>query len=420
MKMKQISIDTFETVPFVIGSRRKLNDRKIIERIVVVCAVPPSVLLTVLAVSGKLPLMTVVICYLGLALLLWSIFRRPLLRWLQAVALLVSTLNLILITPELFLRAIDFQYVSSVSFGGLRPERRHLFEPDKDLMWKYPTEQPGINSFGFRGDEIQVPKPKGVRRVLFIGDSCTDQDFAGYVEQILNMQIGGDSLKFECIIMAVPGYSSYHGRVIAEKYAGLTEADIAFVYFGWNDHWLAFGGTDAEVAENEPSLFIHSIYNHSRLMQLAAMVSQMSPSLSPSVIEQVRVPSGQFKDNLRDISSTLSGKGMRVVFITAPSNHVRAGVPPYLIEKRLAPDETSVLARHREYCNIVRRVATETASGLLDLEARMNAMSTDGHFMSDGIHFSETGLKLVAAMIYIYLLQVEGPAWIYKSEALSR
>ncbi|UCE24718.1 MAG: hypothetical protein JSU74_01320 [Candidatus Zixiibacteriota bacterium] len=418
--MKQISIDTFQTIPPAVCSRRKLNDRKIIERIVVVCTVPPSGLLVVLAVSGKLPLTTVAICYLGLALLPWSIFRNPLLRWLQAAALLVSTLNLIFISPELFLRAIDFQHVSSVSFGNLPPESRHLFDPDEDLMWKYPSDQPGINSMGFRGGEVRVPKPKGVRRVLFIGDSCTDQDFAGYVEKLLNRQVGGDNLRFECILMAVPGYSSYQGKIIAEKYAGLTEADIAFVYFGWNDHWLAYGGTDAEVAENGPAAVIRTIYDHSRLMQLAVRISQFCAGSSESAVQQVRVPRRQFRDNLREISATLSGEGMRVVFVTAPSNHERAGVPPYLIEKRLAPDGTFVLTKHREYCSIVRSVASETASGLLDIEAKMNRMSDYGLFMSDGIHFTDTGLRMVAAMIYVYLLQVEGSGWIYGSEPLIR
>ncbi|UCG62137.1 MAG: hypothetical protein JSV52_02295 [Candidatus Zixiibacteriota bacterium] len=403
--MKQISVDIFGPVAVTSRSHRKYDDRKMLQRIVVACAALPLTLLIILAVSGKVSLTVAGIYNLVLFLLLWSIVRFPLQRWLQGVALFLSAVNLMVVSPELFLRTIDFEYVSGVSFGGLRPERRSFFEPDDELMWKHRRGQPGINSFGFRGREVQVPKPKGVRRILFIGDSCTDQDFAGYVEQLLNRLAGGDSLRFECIIMAVPGYSSFQGIVIAQKYAELVRADIAFVYFGWNDHWLAYGGTDDEFAGERFDSIIRHIYNHSRLLQLGVRVSPDSPGGSESIIEQVRVPAPQFRDNLKSISSILTGAGTRVVFITAPSNHEQAGVPRYLVEQRLAPNEAFVLSRHRQYCDIVRDVAMETASGLLDLQKEMAVRPNYGLFMTDGIHFTDTGLKAVAALVYVYLLE---------------
>jgi len=401
--MKQSSTYILGIIPFRSRHATAAPERTTIRRIVVITSALPSVLCVLLAASGKISSLFAVGYVLGLfALWLTLYFWTP--RWLTGLALLISTVNLIVISPELLLRAVDFQYTSKVSYGGLRPDRQMLFEPDRDLMWKFPTDQPGVNSLGFRDTEVRIPKPPGVRRILFLGDSCTDQDFAGYVEQLLNDHSAGDSLHYECVVMAVPGYSSYQGRIVAEKYGRMIQADVAFVYFGWNDHWLAYGGTDAEMGKSRMASLLRDVSCHSRLTQLAIKVSSMITDNSQGIVEQVRVPISEFRENLRAIDSVFSASGTRVIFVTAPSGHYRSGVPTYLIEQRFAPSEAFVLSKHREYCSIVRTVSARTFGGLLDLEKEFKALYNPDLFMNDGIHFTDSGLRVVAAMIYAFML----------------
>jgi len=401
--MKQLSTHTLSVISGATPQGTAVQERRIIRKIVVIGSVLPVILCVLLAASGKISSLSAV-GYIAVLFALWLALNFRNHRWLTGLALLISTINLIVISPELILRTIDFEYASSVSYGGLRPDRRILFEPDRDLMWRFPADQPGINSFGFRGDEVRVPKPPGVRRLLFLGDSCTDQDFAGYVEQLLTNHSAGDSLRYESIVMAVPGYSSHQGRIIAEKYGDMVRADVAFVFFGWNDHWLAYGGTDAQLGKSRVASFLRDMSYHSRLMQLALKVSSMITDNSQDIVEQVRVPASEFHDNLRTIDSILFASGTKVIFVTAPSGHNLSGVPSYLIEQRLAPGEAFVLSKHREYCDIVRSVSRQTFSGLLDLEAQFSTLANPDLFTDDGIHFTDAGLKTVAAIMYAYLL----------------
>jgi len=160
--------------------------------------------------------------------------------WLLAVA----ALNLVLVVPELALRLADFRFESGIQFGYPRPERMLAFEPDPDLFWRLPPSDPEVNSLGFKGDEIAVPKPDGTFRILFLGDSCT---FQGYPQRVADLlaQRPDPRLRVEAVNLGVPGYSSHQGRIVAELYGEVFEPDLVFAAFGWNDHWLAYGAPDA-------------------------------------------------------------------------------------------------------------------------------------------------------------------------------
>jgi hypothetical protein len=83
---------------------------------------------------------------------------------------------------------------------------------------------------------------------------------------------------------------------------------------------------------------------------------------------QVRVPKEQFLRNLEIIDSIFSDNNVPVVLITAPSAFAQAGVPNYLIEQQLAPNNEFVISEHREYCEIVRQTASRKNTDLLDLD----------------------------------------------------
>lgn len=322
------------------------------------------------------------------------------------ITLCLFLVALLIGASEIILRIVDFRHESHVSFGALRPECEVFFVPDRELYWKYRPNSTGINSLGFRGEEIAIPKPNKVKRLLFLGDSCTDQNFARYVKELLNRQFGHSGTKYECVILAAPGYSSYQGAILAQKFAKNLEADLGIVYFGWNDHWLAFGAPDKELEQSVLDYAIGQLYHSSRLLQFGRKLlsSLWTETDDRTVVQDVRVSPIDFAANLKTICNTFTQDDIPIVFVTPPSSHEATGVPEYLVEKKLAISKESVLKLHRKYCDTIRTVANECGAALLDLESELGRMDRiNDVFQEDGIHFTDFGKQLVGFMIYEYL-----------------
>jgi len=315
-------------------------------------------------------------------------------RWLLCLA----AFNLVSLVPELALRTLDFRSEPGDQCRNLHPAFHSCFVPDKDLFWKREPSSPGVNSLGFCGGEINRPKPPGVFRILFLGDSCAEQDYARLVEKCLNGPIASDVTRFECIPLAVAGYSSHQGRVLAELYSAAMEPDLAVVCFGWNDHWQAYHTTDAEAAIGPVEQLIRDAYQYSRLLQLGSRIVGVVQDFDPGgFLDQVRVPPDQYRENIRLIKRSFDTQGVPTIYVSAPTSHYELGVPDYLVEEGLAPDKESVIRRHRTYNRIIREVAEASGARVLDLEVELShGDSLERVFLADGIHFTDEGLRMVA------------------------
>jgi lysophospholipase L1-like esterase len=333
-----------------------------------------------------------------LSLLRHLVSSKQLAGWLLTFA----TLNFLLIVPEVALRVAGFRGEAGIQFGFPRPEDFVRFDPDERLFWKLRSSDPNVNSFGFPGKEIVTPKPDHRYRVLFLGDSCTKQGYPDIVELLLNGGNDTTARRFESITLAISGYSSYQGRVLAELYGERFEPDVAVVYFGWNDHWQAHQAIDSQrVAPDSrsPRARRLAFFQRSRLVQ---ELRSLSASLggAKELIGEVRVPRVQYRENLLTIQRIFERQNVPVVFITAPTSHYRLGVPDYLVNQNFVADKQSSVTMHRSYNQIVREVAGATGSYLLDLERDFDAREDlDAIFTLDGIHFTQAGLALVAKRV---------------------
>jgi lysophospholipase L1-like esterase len=326
----------------------------------------------------------------------------------------VTSINLFLII-ELALRFLNFEYRARIQFGYPRPIGfSSYFQEDKDLFWTLKPTDEGVNSLGFPGDEVAIPKPKDVFRIVFLGDSITQQNYANLVKDKLASAKNLNGKKTETILLAVAGYSSYQGRVMAEKYGELFEPDLAFVYFGWNDHWLAYGEIDAEKEIIVKTSTLHQIgrwvYAQSRISQLLVYLRDLlSDANSP--IEQVRVPLDDYANNQRCIQEIFIEQSIPVVFITAPTSRYKVNVEnDHLIDLNYAADQETVVQLHKEYNKQLRHIANTDGSYLLDLEAEFmdySAQELAALFMRDGIHFTDSGLELVAERIVDFIYENE-------------
>jgi lysophospholipase L1-like esterase len=306
------------------------------------------------------------------------------------------------VAPEVALRAIGFRwdYAGQIVFGAGSPEGTIRAERDPDLFWTLPVDRPDVNSDGFMDGEFVIPKPQGVTRIVFFGDSCTQQGYPSLAGQMLE-SARSRPFGFDIVNLAVAGYSSYQGKVLAERWAARLEPDLAVVYFGWNDHWQAIGCTDAERAELGNRMLVGT-FTSSRLFQLLVLARGAE---RPTPSGRVRVSLPEYRANLEAIGERVLAEGSELLLLTAPSAQPIFGVDDELLALGMAVSKQSALDLHRRYNEEVRALARRRHWPLLDLAAKAERLpEPEKIFKSDGIHFTPKGLHWVASHITDYVL----------------
>jgi lysophospholipase L1-like esterase len=324
-------------------------------------------------------------------------------QWLLFFSVVASTLLML----EFVLWVTGFQYVAGVrQFAYPNTHEWSEFVLDTELFWRLKPSEAGANSLGFPGPEIQVHKPAGVFRVLFLGDSCTYHGYPRLVAR--SLQATAPDKPVEILNFSVPGYSSYQGRKLAEQYGRAIEADVVFVYYGWNDHWLAWGQPDSQKADwikaNGRPLWSASWYRHWRALQWATKILGPWSPTAGRPLKMNRVSETEYQENLLAIASEFQASNVPVFFITAPTTHYQVGVPDYLVAVQAVESKASAVSEHRRYNNLVRQVAVRAGAGLLDWEASFNRLpELETYFWPDGIHFSDKGARVAAQSIVFTL-----------------
>lgn len=291
---------------------------------------------------------------------------------------------------ELALRVAGLRYdeVGTV-FGIWAPiaARDHA-----DFFWTLAPERPEVNGEGFPGPDFTIPKPAATWRMLFFGDSCTQQGFPARVADRLAADL--PDRRFEAVNLGVAGYSSLQGRLVAEAWLERLEPDLSVVFFGWNDRWRAFGMSDAERASRRNRPLLRAVLA-SRLLQMLARLPMRE---LPTPLESPRVSAQEYRENLAAIGELATREGGQILLLTAPSSHARRGFPEELVRRKLATSAESALASGRAYNQVVVDLARERGWPVLDLAARADAApDPDALFLADGIHFTPAGLDWISA-----------------------
>lgn len=307
-----------------------------------------------------------------------------------------AILLLLLLVLEVILRAANFRYEWDAEFAYPRPADFAQVRYDPDLFWTLNPSDPGVNSWGFLGDEISVEKPTNAYRILFIGDSIMEAGYPKTVETCLHAAGFAD---VEAIPLAIRGYSSYQGQVVAEKYGRLLTPDMVIVEFGWNDHWLAFGKPDAEKTFPAPSakiLAFHRVYDRVRVLQGLGWIWGVGLGQGNTRSDQVRVPLDAYVENLTAIRTLFEQEAIPVLFVTAASAQAQIGVPEDLIQRGFVKDAASIIQLHETYNDRVR-----TMTGVIDLAAEIEKLEADKRslFQADGIHPTHTGTEVFGQVV---------------------
>lgn len=169
--------------------------------------------------------------------------RKTLLRLLLLFT--SAVLGLILVESFLALTSpfgIDY-------FKHRRAYERTLVKPSREPLVLYELKRDrrlkaGVvyrtNNIGTRGGPVEIPKPEGVFRILFAGDSITfgwgvaEQDtFVARLERVLNA--AADAKRFECVNLSAMGYNTMQETALV-RYRGLpAEPDMVCIVFYLND-----------------------------------------------------------------------------------------------------------------------------------------------------------------------------------------
>ena len=316
--------------------------------------------------------------------------------WLLAL----GVLNGLTLLPELALRAGDFQFVSGVQFGYPTPEEFWELVPDEELLGKLPPgDNPPVNSLGFLGPEPGPGSPERLRLVV-LGDSCSQQGWPLGWPEHLAARLSAEGWPCDLVNLSMSGYSTHQGRALAEGVLAELEPDVVLAYYGWNDHWAAYGATDAE---KRASVRRERLYRASRLLQWLRKL-RSAGSGPPEPLGVTRVPEDDFRANLTAMTAAVEGMGAELVLITAPSAHGLTGVPDYLVEERFVPSAQAALDLHARYLELTREVAAAGDAALLDLAKEFErGVDPDIAFLEDGIHLSPSGRKQAAAFVARYL-----------------
>ncbi len=273
---------------------------------------------------------------------------------------------------------------------------------DPILYWKgrplalIPGTDERLNARGFRGPDFQDDTPPGVRRVVCMGDSATfglvndrpmhfsyDPIYSRVLESLLNTDNPGQ--RVEVINAGVIGYSTLQGLRLLKFYVRHWHPDLITIRYGVNDHLQvernylpAFEPRNALFRWGQDSLL--ELHTYQVLTRLRTVLR--SKTAGGGVINGLRVPQPEFDYNMRRLVEEARKTGAKVVLMTAP---VAPSTPEIRNNKAVLgatgfPTYEALVATHRQYEEIVRRVAAELNVDLLDSSKDLEARGLEQFF----------------------------------------
>jgi lysophospholipase L1-like esterase len=307
-------------------------------------------------------------------------------RALAPVLLSVASIAAALLVAEGALRVAGFEYRTfpSVQFGWPEPTAiANVYVPDRELFWV-------TRDYAATLEAGRRSRPA----VVFIGDSCTQ--FGTYPRRTLDLLAARSPDLARGIKLGVGGWSSVQGLAQLRRDVLPLKPRVVTVYFGWNDHWMAFGRTDAEISTGPVGFWLSQ---HSRVAQLV-LKARLGVAGSLDVQRPARVGLALYRSNLEAMAAAAREAGVRLVLITAPSGHVAGQEPAYLAARQVRP-LSDLIPLHRAYVEATRAAAGASGAALCDAAEAFDRADAAhaGFFKKDGIHLTDAGDAAMARLV---------------------
>lgn len=307
-------------------------------------------------------------------------------RILFAVAGTLIGILAALLLAEIVLRIAGFVYelrAIVVERAANTPEVPRAYLVDDDLMWVAKSYD----------DRLRWAKERTVH-IALMGDSCTEWGQYDRPLTILFRQLGRP---LTVINLGNAAWSTHQGLAQLRRDVPPLRPKVVTIYYGWNDHWVSIGLTDAEIQRLVNLPLVPTRKTRVGQLVLRGLVALRRNRTDPPF----RVPPEAFRNNLVQMAREVRALEAVPVFITAPTSHEVGHEPAYLAEAWM-PDLKRLVPTHQKYVSLVREVASAEQVLLCDATAHVAALPAEdrkGYFMEDGIHFTPSGSMQFAAFL---------------------
>jgi lysophospholipase L1-like esterase len=257
-----------------------------------------------------------------------------------------------------------------------------------------------------------LPLPNRTKkRIVFFGDSSTfgwGVDAEDSYPQLLKTELSGldPETDFEIVNFAMPGDSSEFGRLIFDKFASKSHADLIVLSFGANDARLSSVPHRSQVTRFQEQALLQTLRTSLaresaffRLFENALKPAQTTPPSDETLQSRDEaVPIGRYKKNLRymvEQSRLLGAEKIALVSICSPANYARA--MKHIAEKKDAlfyngqyhlRKSIPALKKGKKYPSLVH-----------DMEQRFPKLLHQQSLLyvsSDGCHPNKIGNRIIA------------------------
>lgn len=274
---------------------------------------------------------------------------------------------------------------------------------DPALGYRLNPTREGVNSLSMRHDEIAIPKPSGLFRLVYLGDSIPwhRPGFVDYTRESLTQ-----SASVEVINASTPGYTTYQESLFLETYVLPTSPDLVLLTYCMNDNHKFLHQFDEHAnmlitREAKDSLLKDSLFNgivsssylltRVRLAQLSRRDDEARVGWEGAgdvgIAWQDR-PWIDFEKHLVRMRDLLSNSGSKFAMIVFP------------IEGQFNESDDYVLKPQR----LLKGLCDRYDVPCLDLFPSFYERQEQGvDLFQDGMHLSEEGHRLAAEEILEFL-----------------
>jgi len=280
-----------------------------------------------------------------------------------------------------------------------------------ELVPGFSSEDIRINRHGFRGPELVKVKTS---RVLCLGDSVTfgpmgeKTPYPYIAREILSKT--NTSRPIEVINAGVGGHSSANmrfriGRLMRFK------PDVVVIFSGWNDMFSDDFASYADLRGSVSSFWHLDMQKNVRSYLVDAIITAAERNKRRPIPVAYRpsefVPFN-FEYNLREIVSTVTARNVRAAIMTLPSliPNEQEALTPAMVKKVMFPqsiaagDYDTFKTIYRAYDAVIRRVAADTGSVLIDTAALFDDQKRPRvPFFEDTCHLSPLGHKIAGTFV---------------------
>lgn len=276
------------------------------------------------------------------------------------------------------------------------------FVPHKERMWALKPGYGQANEFSYQGKPVPVIKTPGIKRILFLGDSCVNSGNDQFPEKTILKLKEQYGVVAEATIAGTASYSTFQGLRWLPDFLGY-KPDALIVYFGWNDHWQDRGAGPDNMFKplSQFDLKIKNTFRNIKVYQFMHYLIYPAQRYHPvdrdvkerlvSFLNHVRVPPVYYMANIESFISFARENNMEIYFIRPPHGEHIDKTTLYLVPPEFRKRKSVI---HETYNYLLEEIVDKHKEAHLvsfkDIKFDHNLM------MYDGIHPLERGHEVIA------------------------